>query len=171
MQTFDQELKKEFPNWDDKSVWSRLGEWKSQPVVKKIKVRQPRYVLPMLLTLIVLLAYCTVIHVKSKQNFWQAEQSVANVEKQLVGVEERVSRLGDAVSLVAIVSNENFSSVRRATGNNNLLFIETNWKINRLPIFLKMDEERKEDIKRKFIDGQLKNEEPDDGDWSEEPTL
>ena len=176
MQSFESELRNEFPEWykpvgcqtDGERIWPRR-------VVKKIKIRQPRYVPPIILTMMLLAAYCAVLHVKSKEYHWDTEKSVANVEKELVRVEEDVAKVRDAVRLVAIVVNEDFMAVQRATGVQNMLFIEKNWGIKRLPNYLQLSDEEKRNITQKYIENRVypneDNPELDDTDSSVEPTL
>jgi len=168
MESFENELRKEFPEWHEEST----GVHYRPRQITKIKVRHPRYILPMLLTMIVLGAYCAVLHVETKKQFWGAEQSVANVEKQVVQVEERVNLVRDKVDLVALVVNEDFASIRQATGNQNLLFIDRNWGLERMPKYLQLTEEDKLRIKQKYIENRLVPEddpELDDDDSSAKP--
>jgi len=125
----------------------------------------------MILTMMLLAAYCAVVHVKNRGYHWETERNVAHVEKELVRVEEDITQVRDAVRLVAIVMNEDFASVRRVTGNQNLLFIQKDWGLDRLPMYLKLTDEEKQNITQKYIENRVfpDIQEPDNTDSSVKP--
>lgn len=170
MYKFEDEIKNEYPEWFDEND----NDERKNRKMKRSKAHTPMYVLPVILTLLILGIYIGVFHIKQKQNLWGKEQAVSNLEEQVVKTNSRVSRNEKAINLVGILHNENFASVRQDTGNQEIVFINKNWTINKMPKYLNLSKETIEMIKDKYLNRKeeeqptTNNLEPDEVDFSEE---
>ena len=93
------------------------------------------------------------MHFVTRHRYWSNDDTVANVERQLIYVEEEGAKVKDFATLVAILHNENFAAVRQSTGTKNLIFIQRNHKIKRMPTHLRMTETDRQRIIEKYLDG------------------
>lgn len=139
---FEEDIKKQYPElFEDKPT--------KQTVV--VKVRQPAYVFPMMLTIILLASYCAVNYVQNKHNLFKNQAITAKLEQDINKTKHDLDRTIDQVTLVAILQNENFASTRLYTGNRNLIFINKNWTIDSLPSYLNLTEADKKRIVEKYM--------------------
>lgn len=148
MNTFADDVKAEYPELADQLIeqYGNVG-----PAVIKVPHRVPGYVLPILLTILVAVFYIASMHVKNKVAQIPREKHVAEIEQRLVEMQTSIDKHTLAIHLLAILHNEDFASVRQATGNQDLIFINKDWTIDQLPKYLKLPKEEKERIARQFL--------------------
>jgi len=145
---FESDIKETYPKW-----YEELGD---NPPPKKLYARRmPSYVLPMCLTLVALCAYVIMAYESVKRNYWNNENAIISVEKNLgariTGNENRINENRDMLNLIAVLHNENFAVLRNATGTKDLIFLRPDWKIDRMPSHLKMTDAHKKMFNEKFL--------------------
>lgn len=147
MRRFEEEIKSEYPEWFQTTSHT------PQKVVKHVHVhtKQPLYVLPMIFTLCILGLFASAMYIQNKNNCAVTYQTISHLEKQINTVENKVQETCKHMHLVALLHNENFASVRQATGNQNLIFINKDWKIDKMPIYLNLSDEHQEYIKNEHF--------------------
>jgi len=114
MRRFEDEIRQQYPEWfENGNRYPPIIMHKR--VLRKVKLRTPLYVLPIILTLLVLGSYVGIAHIKHKHLQWGNERHIAALEEQVVEMDEQVSANRKSINLVAILHNENFASVRQAS--------------------------------------------------------
>ena len=159
MQRFEEEIRREHPDWFAEKDNPNTAKVIRHRVIKKIKIRQPMYILPVMLTMLLLGVYAGLLHVKHKKMQWHNEILMAHLEGQVLTTNYQVEKNRDAVNLIAILHNENFASVRKATGNEQLIFINQDWTIDNMPKHLLLSQKDMDRIKSKWLRAEKKAEE------------
>jgi len=90
----------------------------------------------MMLALLVLGAYVGFTHIQQKQSLWVNQNHLSTIEEQITTINARVDANRVAVGLVALLHNENFAAMRPLAQNRDILFINRDWTIDRLPKYL-----------------------------------
>lgn len=160
MHRFEDEIKTRHPEWFENETQSQSRVIKN----RTIKVRQPKYILPMLLTMVALAFYVSFMHIQRYQYQWKHEADMNNLEMQINEIESILIANREAINLVGILHNENFASMRASTGNRNILFINKDWKINRMPYYLILDDKDRDIIQKRYIVQPKKQVEEDAND-------
>ena len=163
MNAFTDQVKEEYPDLADDIIQT----YGNLPPTIKVPHRTPAYVLPIILTILMIMLYAGIAHVRHKSLLMPHEDRIADIERKLMEVEGRVDRQAYDIRLLAIMHNENFAVVKKATGIRDIIFINKDWTIDRMPSHLTLTNEEKDEIYKKFV----KKSESDDNDSSEEPDL
>ena len=70
---------------------------------------------------------------------------------KIVSIEDRINENRNMLNLIAVLHNENFASLRNATGTKDLIFLKPNWKIDRMPSHLDLTDEQKQVLRERYL--------------------
>lgn len=126
-------------------------------------MKPPAYILPLSLIVLFLSFYCLILSIKTDK-LKICDQPVSNdvfskslndkiqsLDEQLRKMNLQIEETKERTRLIALAHNENLEIIRKATKTKDLIFIEKNWKINRMPKELVLTQEEKEVIQKKYI--------------------
>jgi len=160
---FESEIEQEYPEWyeewkaehpdDDDSFSCPVPQ--PQPKSQVVKRSTPAYVLPIILAILALTAYAVFIYDDVKAHYWNNEDAISIVEQGINSrysdLSYRVNRNTEALNLMAILYNENFAAIRNATGIQNLIFLQPNWTIDRMPNQLNLSQEQQQLLRDRYL--------------------
>ena len=149
MSDFKDDVKQEYPDLANEII-DEYGDVKDQPTPKH---HTPSYILPIILTILMALAYIVVSHVQHKDMLKPHEDRIGNMEQKIMQIEGNQEKLANDVYLLAILHNENFQIMRNATGNKNYIIINKDWTIERVPSNITMSQEEMNEIYKEFVKG------------------
>lgn len=84
---------------------------------------------------------------KQEQQFQFPEPKII-LKQQPENKDEKYQILYDRVRLLGMINNENFSVLKYEGQNGNFIFFDENWKINRMPKYLKLNENEREFLEK-----------------------
>ena len=147
MNTFKADVQEQYPDLANDIIETYDD---TQPIVE-VPHRTPMYVLPIILAILMAAVYVIVCHVQHKSLLMPHENRIGDIERKLMQVEGRIDKQDDNIWLLALLHNENFSAVRKATGIQDILFINRDWTIDRIPSHLLIPNEDANKIYKKFV--------------------
>jgi hypothetical protein len=113
--------------------------------------RTPAYVLPLVLTVLVTAIYIGITHVKNKADLALREKHLGTVEQRLTDLQQNLRKDDLAIQLLAVLHNENFYILHKATGTNEIIYVNGDWTINRMPSHLDLTPAQVDMIHKRFV--------------------
>lgn len=138
MDSFAHEISKDYPNWFKREAAAGGSACAS---VVMTKPSHPSYLLPMLLSIILLCVHVVILQYKISDS--------GSLGSKMVAIENKLEQNIDRTRLLGVLHNDNF--VNAAKGRRDFILVQKDWTVRRMPKWLEMDENYRRAFKEKYL--------------------